>query len=107
MRIRRTENPKLKIIEENHMTWICDVIYNVTCVQISNRNSYKKAWNKQKESYMRGNITENVCLLESITGMFFFKYKSEISSLLFAMTIVKNLFYSNYHTDSTLCSLCA
>jgi hypothetical protein len=93
------------------MTWICDVIYNVTCVQISNRNSYKKAWNKQKEavSYMRRNVTENVCLLEDITVMFlfFFKYKSEISSLLFTMTIVKNLFCSNYHTDSTLYSLCA
>jgi len=29
-RIRRTGNPKLKIIEENYMKWICDVIYNVT-----------------------------------------------------------------------------
>jgi hypothetical protein len=62
MRIRRKGNPKLKIIEENHKNWICDVVYNITQVQISNRSSYKKAWNKQKEavSYMRGNITENV-----------------------------------------------
>jgi hypothetical protein len=76
MRIRRTGNPKLKIIDENHKKWVCDEVYNVTQVQISNRNSYKKAWNKQETvSYMRGNITENVFVRKRNSNVLFSNIK--------------------------------